>query len=269
MSPKFSIVVPLYNKQEAVGDCISSCINQEFKDFEIIVVNDGSTDKSAEIVEDLFGDKVKLVNQENGGPSAARNKGVSEATGEWIVYLDADDTLLPDALTTFSKLLSRHPDVKVFCCNFYSERKGQRSLYSSKYNNGIVSDNFRAWLTKRLMPRAGATALRKDVALQYRFDEQIRRYEDAKMLFEIFRHERIVTCPIPVLVNRTDYCAASKLRSNCAEDFVCSVQLGGGELWEEVAKYFLYVNRKLYGLPISRKLGLEIGVFVTKLLSRL
>lgn len=67
MSPKFSIVVPLYNKQEAVRDCISSCINQEFKNFEIVVVNDGSTDKSAEIVQDLFGDKVKLVNQENGG----------------------------------------------------------------------------------------------------------------------------------------------------------------------------------------------------------
>src|SRR5574344_1434815 len=86
-----SVVIPLYNKERYIERAIRSVLNQSFQDFEIIVVNDGSTDQSVTIVKDINDSRIRIINQKNGGVSSARNKGISEAKYAIVAFLDADD----------------------------------------------------------------------------------------------------------------------------------------------------------------------------------
>ena len=122
-----SIVIPLYNKEQYIGACLNSVLSQTYKDFELIVVNDGSSDNSVDIVNMIRDERVQLLSKNNGGPASARNLGVKEAKGEWVVFLDADDIFLPFALEYFIELISKHPGYSYYCCN-----------YMLKTNNEII-----------------------------------------------------------------------------------------------------------------------------------
>ncbi len=90
-NPTVSIIMPLYNKEEWVADTITSILSQSFHDYELIVINDGSTDKSVEIVKSFQDDRIQIFNQKNCGVSTARNRGISKAKGKYITFIDADD----------------------------------------------------------------------------------------------------------------------------------------------------------------------------------
>ena len=95
----FSIVIPLYNKAHTIERTLSTVLNQSFKEFEVVIVNDGSTDNSEEVIRNFTSDsRIKIINQENQGVSAARNKGVSLSSFEYVAFLDGDDEWLPDYL---------------------------------------------------------------------------------------------------------------------------------------------------------------------------
>ena len=112
MNPLVSIVVPLYNKAPYVLRTLKSIVQQTFSDFEVIVVDDGSTDGGAGIVRSLSDPRVRVVVQENMGPGAARNRGIQEARGDLIAFLDADDEWLPEYLEEGVRLLEQAgPDV--------------------------------------------------------------------------------------------------------------------------------------------------------------
>ena len=98
-----SVIIPLYNKEPIIERSLQSVLSQDYDDFEVVVVNDGSTDRSADIVRSINDPRIRLIEQENGGPSKARNTGTKSARGEWILFLDADDELLPGALNYFSE----------------------------------------------------------------------------------------------------------------------------------------------------------------------
>ena len=87
----FPVVIPLYNKEVYIKNTLNSVLAQTIKDFEIIVVNDGSTDKSAEVVKSLSDPRIRLINQVNAGVSVARNRGINEAKADLIAFLDGDD----------------------------------------------------------------------------------------------------------------------------------------------------------------------------------
>ena len=87
-----SIIIPLYNKEHYILDTINSVFCQTNKDWECVIVDDGSTDRGPELVKNIHDSKIKYLKKKNGGVSSARNFGVSKAMGEWILYLDADDT---------------------------------------------------------------------------------------------------------------------------------------------------------------------------------
>ena len=97
---KVSIVIPVYNKAEYIRGCLESLLQQDFDDFEIVAVNDGSTDDSGKICDEKAAEdtRIKVIHTENGGVTAARRKGVEQAKGDYIMFVDADDGLLPGAI---------------------------------------------------------------------------------------------------------------------------------------------------------------------------
>ena len=104
---KVSIVIPVYNKAEYISDCLESLLQQDFDDFEIVAVNDGSTDDSGKICDEKATEDtpIRVIHTENGGVTAARRKGVEQAKGEYIMFVDADDKLLPNAIKTLYKAI--------------------------------------------------------------------------------------------------------------------------------------------------------------------
>ena len=108
--PVISIVVPIYNAQDFLSECIDSLLNQSFLDWELILVDDGSTDESVNVCRKYShqNDKIKVVSQQNGGVTSARKLGVSHAEGEWITFVDADDTLPNDALLKMYELTNAY-----------------------------------------------------------------------------------------------------------------------------------------------------------------
>lgn len=104
---KFSIIIPMYNIQEYIEKCINSVLQQDYEDYEIIVVNDGSTDNSERIVSNIKNEKLLLINKPNGGLSSARNEGIKYATGDYIWFVDGDDYIEKDALRILNSHLQK------------------------------------------------------------------------------------------------------------------------------------------------------------------
>lgn len=107
---RVSVVIPLYNKAPFVGRALASVAAQTFREFEVIVVDDGSTDEGARVVEEFADARVRLIRQPNAGPGAARNRGVEEARAPLLAFLDADDEWLPDFLADSVRLLDDYGD---------------------------------------------------------------------------------------------------------------------------------------------------------------
>ena len=113
-----SVVIPLYNKEKSISSTLRTVLNQTFSDYEIVIVNDGSTDGSVEEIEKVQDDRIRLVHQPNAGVSAARNRGIEEAKGDLIAFLDADDEWKPEYLATQYHLFQKYPECSVFACNY-------------------------------------------------------------------------------------------------------------------------------------------------------
>ena len=109
-----SVVIPLYNKVHFIKATIESVLAQTYTDMEIIIVNDGSTDGSVDVVKSFRDSRIRLIDQSNGGVSKARNHGLREAKGDFIALLDADDTWCPGFLQTMTTLAKQYPQESVF-----------------------------------------------------------------------------------------------------------------------------------------------------------
>lgn len=127
--PFFSVVIPLYNKGAHIGETIKSVLAQSLTDFEIIVVDDGSTDDSLKVVQSLSSDlRLSIIEQANGGVSQARNRGVEIARGEYVAFLDADDFWKPGRLENLKNLILRFPDRGLYSSAHAVIRNGETRL---------------------------------------------------------------------------------------------------------------------------------------------
>ena len=114
--PRVSVIIPAYNAAATIAGTVDSVVGQTLQDFEIICVDDGSTDRTRAIV-DGYGDRVRLVEQANCGPAAARNNGARHSSGEYIAFLDADDVWMPDFLERTAAALDADPALSLVYCN--------------------------------------------------------------------------------------------------------------------------------------------------------
>ena len=113
-----SVIIPLYNKAEQVGKTLRSVLAQTFQEFEVVVVDDGSTDGSVEKVRSVQDGRIRIIGQQNAGVAAARNRGIAEARYDFIAFLDADDEWKPTYLETQYNLAQKYKDCDVYACNY-------------------------------------------------------------------------------------------------------------------------------------------------------
>ena len=132
MPPRFSVVIPLYNKRSHVGRALESVLAQRWADFELVVVNDGSSDGGESIVEACPDPRVRLVNHPNQGASAARNRGAQEARAAHVAFLDADDEWKPGFLAEIARLVDASPASLLFATAYeLTSPDGRRVSYSA------------------------------------------------------------------------------------------------------------------------------------------
>lgn len=142
-----SVVIPLYNKEKQIKKTLKSVFDQTFQDYEIIIVNDGSTDRSMEIVEAFSDPKIRIIEQENQGVSAARNTGIKNARYDYIAFLDADDEWDPLYLTTQFDLVCSYKECSVFACAYLIKQQRYATPISLnklpfKDDSGVLTNYF-------------------------------------------------------------------------------------------------------------------------------
>lgn len=238
-----TVVIPLYNKESSIERSVQSVLSQSFKNFELIIVDDGSTDGSAAVVERFNDERIRLIHQENGGPSKARNTGVEHACGEWIVFLDADDELLPGALETFERHTNEHLVANLIDCGRII-RTGNHDIRILDKEDGIIEDNFKAWFYNKIAPGCGSTIYKRELVKKYPYPEHIRRYEDAEFLFRILKESKVYSAKDVVEVHNNDYAAASKVRRNITDDFIGHLYMKGLGFWERMCMYRIYLMER-------------------------
>lgn len=147
--PFFSVIIPLYNKEAFIENTLKSVLQQTFQDFEIIIIDDGSTDNSYQNALRFNNDKIKLFKQNNKGVSVTRNLGIEYATSKYIALLDADDVWYPNHLFELKKQIDLFPDAGLYCNNyeiFHNESVCKKATFNFSYGTEclIVEDYFKA-----------------------------------------------------------------------------------------------------------------------------
>lgn len=247
-----SVIIPLYNKEQIVERSVRSVLSQDYDDFEVVIVDDGSTDRSKEVVRGIDDARIRIVEQENGGPSKARNTGVRYAKGEWVVFLDADDELLPGALSYFLGMQERHSEADFFCAPYVWFEKGVGKICFS-YDNRVVRNPYREHFGENFLPRTGAFLCRREKCLSVPFNERLWRFEDLEWQFRIYRQVVIFTCSQPVLRLNVGFASASCARKDIEEDFIGHLDFRGKCFWERMSLYAFYLGeRDYYGEQTKR-----------------
>lgn len=175
--PTISVVIPAYNAEQTILATINSVFEQTFSDFEIIVINDGSKDKTLEVLQSIKDERLKIFSYENSGVSAARNRGIAHATGDFISFLDADDLWTPDKLELQLAALKAHPEAGVAYSWIYSINEKDELLkpFDPVYEGNVYADLLKAnFLTSGSNPLVTKTAINS----VGEFDEKLSGGED-------------------------------------------------------------------------------------------
>lgn len=167
---KFSVVIPLYNKAECVKQTIDTVLAQTVRDFEIVIVDDGSKDESAAVVKSINDNRIRLIQQKNQGVSVARNTGISNAQGEIVAFLDADDLWMPEFLETVEKLFEKFPEAEVACPDYqvsYGDRVVKPEWKSvDNSTDCLVDDYFEMATGPFWVTHSSTTAVKKSALMK-------------------------------------------------------------------------------------------------------
>lgn len=186
----FSVVVPLYNKESSIESTIQSVLDQTFDDFELIVVDDGSTDNSAYVVDKVVDRRCRVVKKENGGVSSARNAGILAARRDYIVFLDGDDLWSPSHLDALARLIRNFGDSADVFATMIVETKFHDSWdgLNGAVGDRLIDDYFKqASKPIRLLSSSSFAIRRKIVDTVGYFREDLSYGEDVEFWHRIFK----------------------------------------------------------------------------------
>lgn len=234
----FSIIIPLYNKQNFITRAVNSVLSQSYINFELIIVNDGSTDNSFDLVSSIIDHRIKIINKVNGGVSSARNLGIDNASNEWICFLDADDYWLPNHLEEILYLLKKYPEAKIY--STLTQEKSRKGL--SIAPNGFP-DNFEGYIENYFHFAKSATVFNSSsvcinkLALITidKFDTNLSHGEDLDVWFKLLINYKGVIKTLPTVVY-------DLISENRAMHSFCSLEK------HLLSKINIYRNEAIHGL---------------------
>jgi glycosyltransferase involved in cell wall biosynthesis len=204
-----SVVIPLYNKVRHIRRAIDSVLAQMFQDFELIVVDDGSTDGGGDIVRRLTDPRIRLMVQNNSGVSAARNRGIQEARCDLVAFLDADDEWLPCFLETVMVLRARHPEAGMYA-TAYRYSRGDTTWRPAFVDcpttpeGGLLDDYFRAALETAPVWSSAVMIPKQVLAEVGAFPIGVRRGEDLQTWATIALRHRVAWSPVEGAIYHLD-----------------------------------------------------------------
>lgn len=181
-----SVIIPCYNQGRFLADAINSVLCQTYAHVEVIVVNDGSTDDTADVAAQ-YGERIKYVYQENAGLSAARNTGILNSSGEFIQFLDSDDRILPAKIEDQIAAFENHPDTGVvYSEGYYIDAEGRRT-------GRVPLDHKNGWVFHQFLSLSGTVVhapliRRACLAKAGIFDSKMRSCEDVDLWLRIAQH---------------------------------------------------------------------------------
>jgi len=189
-SPRISVVIPVHNRAEPVAHAIDSVLSQTFKDFELVAVDDGSTDNSVEVIDGFADSRVRLVKLvRNSGSNAARNAGIAAAQGDILCFLDSDDLFLPGKLEHVAKRFDKEPTLDVLVDSFVrmcSPWAGKPLVEVHNPNSNSTADFERALFTRELSKATSAISVRREAAVRAgAFDPAVKQRQDFDFLIRL------------------------------------------------------------------------------------
>lgn len=233
-----SVIIPMYNKEKNIACTIDSVLAQDYPWWELVVVDDGSSDGSVSVVERYEDARIRLFRKENGGVSAARNYGLQKATGEYVVYLDADDSLVPSCLSTLLDVMKKY-QVAIAAGNV-NVCKGEHIYPFFTYpKEGCLAKSLRSMYLMDVVLRTGNYVLRRETALLYPFNEALARYEDYEHVIRLLRDLTVAYTPRPVMTYMLDNLGLSVNHCAFEKDFISCMPCKSTQFWEKMLYGFL------------------------------
>ena len=242
---RFSVVIPLYNKEKYIRRTLQSVLSQSYPFFEIIVVDDGSSDGSVAIVKSLKDDRIRLVEQSNAGVSAARNRGVQEANEQYVAFLDADDYWHVEYLHKVAELIRGYPEAGMYAARYAEVNNQMVRPFNLRVEEGFHQgyiDYFELYAKTFLSPICtSAVIVRKNVFMYSGgFPSGIRAGEDIMLWIKIATHEKIAYLNEVLAYYNNDVDVANRLSKKLyapKENYIFSLS----ELRDEGKKSLVYL----------------------------
>lgn len=181
--PCFSIIIPCFNYAQFLLEALDSIVIQSVDDLEVIIVNDGSTDDTEAVVKSFMrahpSFPARLIQQENQGTAAARNRGIQHARGRYLIFLDADDSFNPHALTYLMIEIARQPQADCLIANYTVDLgHGKQCLRENPTLSGLAVGRLKQYLEKKLALANGAVAVKRAVFSMIEFEPSFMQMED-------------------------------------------------------------------------------------------
>ncbi|HOQ05879.1 MAG TPA: glycosyltransferase family A protein [Anaerohalosphaeraceae bacterium] len=200
--PRVSVIIPTYNRKVLVQEAVESVCRQTFRDFEILVIDDGSTDGTAQEIVAIKDNRIRYFRKENGGVSSARNLGLREAKGAYIAFLDSDDLYVPDYLETMVSSLEKAPEYGVAYASVTMEHPdgSRQERMNDKYA-------YSGWIVRSLFSRffvyCQAGLIRRELLDGFFFDETLELAEDQDFFLRLSTRTPFLFVPQTFVIRRT------------------------------------------------------------------
>jgi glycosyltransferase involved in cell wall biosynthesis len=270
--PKISVVIPAYNCAKTIKQTRDSVLSQTYTDLELIVINDGSTDATLNIVSQIKDSRIKLFSYPNAGGNVSRNRGINHAVGEFISFLDADDIWTPDKLATQLQTLQENPTTKVaYSWTDYIDENGK--FVSSGTHISLNGNVYEQLLVKNFLENGSNPLICKDALLAVGgFDESLVAGQDWDMWLRLAREFNFVAVPKVQILYRI---SANSLSSNLARQEKACLQVlnkaysTSPESLQHLKAYsfanlYKYLTWKALQNPLNRQKGLAGALFLWK-----
>ncbi|MBU7582200.1 MAG: glycosyltransferase [Nostoc sp. TH1S01] len=268
--PKISVIIPTYNSEKTIKTTVDSVLNQSFTNFELIVINDGSTDLTLEIISQIQDSRLKVFSFENAGGNVSRNRGLQQATGEFVSFLDADDVWTPDKLASQFKALQDNVDAKVaYSWTDYIDEHGQ-FLVSGNHIT-VNGDVYERLLISNFLENGSNPLIYKEALVELGgFDESLSAAQDWDMWLRLAAKYSFICVPKVQILYRV---SVNSLSSNlarqekaCLQVLECAYHarpIVNKNIWNlSLTNIYKYLVCKALQKPFSRRKGMLAARFL-------